>query len=124
LKYDYLDDVHTRKDKQMLKEKNKSSVGDWPDLEYALFEWYLCSYVECYSVDQPGKQEESSDEEEEVKQIEGVETLRIIERLKLWKLQRGTDQDIKALDRIQREIVRLRSSTAHQTTILRFFELK
>ena len=23
----------------MLKEKNKSSVGDWPDLEYALFEW-------------------------------------------------------------------------------------
>ena len=23
----------------MLKEKNRSSIGDWPDLEYALFEW-------------------------------------------------------------------------------------
>ena len=38
-KYDYLDGVHTRKEKQMLKEKNRSSIGDWPDLEYALFKW-------------------------------------------------------------------------------------
>jgi hypothetical protein len=37
-KYNYLDEVHTRKDKQILKKKNKSSVSDWPDLEYALFE--------------------------------------------------------------------------------------
>jgi hypothetical protein len=50
--------------------------------------------------------------------------LRMVERLKLWKLQRGTDQDIKALDRIEREIVGVKSSVAHQTTILRFFELK
>jgi hypothetical protein len=35
--YNYLDDIHTRKDKQTLKEKNRSSVGDWPELEYALF---------------------------------------------------------------------------------------
>jgi hypothetical protein len=108
----------------MLKEKNKSSVGDWPDLECALFEWHLSSYLECYSVDQPGKEEESSDEEEDLKQIEDVEALRIVESLKLWKLQRRTDQDIKALDRIEREIVRVRGSTAHQMTILRFFELK
>jgi hypothetical protein len=37
--YDYLDGVHTKRDKQMFKEKNRSSIGDWPDLEYTLFEW-------------------------------------------------------------------------------------
>jgi hypothetical protein len=84
----------------------------------------FAAIVECYSVDQPGKEEESRDEEEEIEQIEDVEALRMVERLKLWKLQRGTDQDIKAIDRIEREIVRVRSSAAHQTTILQFFELK
>jgi hypothetical protein len=37
--YDYLDGIHTKREKQMLKEKMKGSIGDWPDLEYALFEW-------------------------------------------------------------------------------------
>lgn len=32
--YDYLDNVHTREDKQILKEKNRNSISDWPDLEY------------------------------------------------------------------------------------------
>ena len=80
--------------------------------------------VECYSVDQPCKEEESSDEEEEVEHIEDAEALRMVERLKLWKLQRGTDQDIKALDRIEREIVGVKSSVAYQTTILQFFKPK
>jgi hypothetical protein len=38
--------------------------------------------VECYSIDQPGK-EESSDKEEEVEQIKDTKALRIVERLKL-----------------------------------------
>jgi hypothetical protein len=37
--YDYLDSAYTRRDKQMFKEKNRSSIRDWPDLEYALYEW-------------------------------------------------------------------------------------
>jgi hypothetical protein len=37
--YDYLDDIHTKKDKQALKWKSRSSTGDWPALEAALFEW-------------------------------------------------------------------------------------
>jgi hypothetical protein len=70
-------------------------------------------FAECYSVDQPGKEEESSDEEEEVEQIKDAELLRMVERLKLWKLQRGTDQDIKALYRIKREIVGVKSFVAY-----------
>jgi hypothetical protein len=81
----------------------------------------FAAIVECYSVDQPGKEEQSSDKEEEVEQIKDAEALRIVERLKLWKVQRGTDQDIKALDRIKREIVGVESSVAYQTTISQFF---
>jgi hypothetical protein len=81
-------------------------------------------FTEYYSVDQPGKEEESSDEAEEVKQIKDAKALRMVERLKLWKLQRRTDQDIKALDRIKREIVGVKSFVAYQTTILQIFELK
>jgi hypothetical protein len=81
--------------------------------------------VKCYSVDQPGEEEESSDKEKEVEQIEDAEALRIVKRLKLWKLQKGTDQVInKALDRIKREIIGVKSFVAHQTTNLQFFELK
>jgi hypothetical protein len=40
-------------------------------------------FAECYSVNQPGKEEESSDEEEEVKQIKDARALRMVERLKL-----------------------------------------
>ena len=48
----------------------------------------------------------------------------MVERLKLWKLQRGTNQDIKALYRIKREIIGVKSFVAYQTTILQIFELK
>jgi hypothetical protein len=37
-KYDYLDTLDTRKDKGRLEHK-RSSRGDWPELEAALFEW-------------------------------------------------------------------------------------
>ena len=37
-KYDYLDTLDTRKDKGRLEHK-RSSKGDWPELEAALFEW-------------------------------------------------------------------------------------
>jgi hypothetical protein len=69
------------------------------------------------------KERESSDKEE-VEQVEDNAALRAIEIVKLWKLQKGTDYGIKALDRIEREIVRYKSSQAYQTTILRFFEPK
>jgi hypothetical protein len=83
----------------------------------------FAAVVANYSVDKPGKEEESSDEEE-VEQIEDAKALRMVERLKLWKLQRGTDQDIKALDRIERDIMGVRSSAPHQTKILRFLKPK
>ena len=38
-KFNYLDGEHTRKDIQEMKGKSRSSIGDWPDLEMALFEW-------------------------------------------------------------------------------------
>ena len=38
-KYDYLNDVHIERDLKVLKDKSRVSVGDWPDLEAALFEW-------------------------------------------------------------------------------------
>lgn len=83
----------------------------------------FAAIVECYSVNKPGEKEELSseeEEEEEVEQITDTEALRMVERLKLWKLQKGTDQDIKALDRIEREIIRVEGSAAHQTTICDF----
>ena len=79
--------------------------------------------VAAYSSNQADEEGESSDEEE-VKQVEDDVALRAIETVKLWKLQKGTDHDIKALDRIEREIIRYKSSQAHQTTILRFFKTK
>jgi hypothetical protein len=40
--YDYLDGEHTRKDVREMKGKSRSSIGDWPELEGALFEWQQC----------------------------------------------------------------------------------
>jgi hypothetical protein len=79
--------------------------------------------VAAYSSNQADEEGESSDEEE-VKQVKDNAALRAIEKVKLWKLQKGTDHNIRALDGIEREIVQYKSSQAHQTTILRFFEPK
>ena len=38
-RFNYLDGEHTQKDIQGMKGKSRSSLGDWPDLEMALFEW-------------------------------------------------------------------------------------
>jgi hypothetical protein len=38
-KFNYLDAGHTQKDIREMKEKSRSSIGDWPDLEMVLFEW-------------------------------------------------------------------------------------
>jgi hypothetical protein len=83
----------------------------------------FASVVEHYSVNKPCEEDISSDEEE-VEEIDTAEALKYVEKLKLWKLQKGNNQDLQALDRIEREIVRHKSSTAPQTTIHRFFKLK
>jgi hypothetical protein len=83
------------------------------DKEGDIFE----AIVAAYSSNQANEEGESSDEEE-VKQVEDDVALRAIETVKLWKLQKGTNHDIKALDRIEREIIRYKSSQAHQTTNL------
>jgi hypothetical protein len=50
--------------------------------------------------------------------------LRAVEIVKMWKLQKGDSQDLQALDRLAREIAQYKISTAHQTTIHRFFKQK
>ena len=54
----------------------------------------FATVVEHYSVDKPGEDEESSDEE--VEGVDTVEALRAIETVKLWKLQKGDSQDLQA----------------------------
>jgi hypothetical protein len=80
------------------------------------------SVMEHYSINKPGEESHSSNKEEEVKEVDTAEALKCVELLKLWKLQKGNDQDLQALDRLGREIVRYKSSTAIQTTIYRFFK--
>ena len=80
------------------------------------------SVVSHYTITRPSD-EESSDEEE-IEEIDTAEALRAIETVKMWKLQKGGSQDLQALDRITREIIRYKSSIAHQTTIHRFFQPK
>ena len=67
------------------------------DMESDIFE----AIVAAYSSNQTDEGESS--DEEEVKQVEDNTVLREIEVVKLWKLQKGTDHDIKALDRIERD---------------------
>lgn len=62
--------------------------------------------VIAYSSNKANKEGESSDEEKEVKQVKDNTALRAIETVKLWKLQRGTNLNIKAPDRVEREIIR------------------
>ena len=82
----------------------------------------FASVVEHYGVDKPGEEDHGSSDEEEVEEIGTAAALQYIEKLKLWKLQKGNSQDVQALDRIEREIVRYKSSRAEQTTIHRFFK--
>jgi hypothetical protein len=76
-----------------------------------------------YTVPRLVKEEESSDKEE-IKKVNTAETLRAVETVKMWKLQKGNSQNLQALNRIIKEITQHKVSTAHQTTIHRFFKLK
>jgi len=80
----------------------------------------FAAVVERYSTDTLGAEEES--DEEEIEEVTDADALISIERLKLWKLQKGNGDDIKALDRVEREIICHKSSVGNQTTILRFFK--
>jgi hypothetical protein len=85
------------------------------------------SVVNHYAAARPGEEEESSggeEEEEEIKEVQTAEALRAVEIVKMWKLQKGDSQDLQALDRLSREIAQYKISTAHQTTIHRFFKQK
>ena len=83
----------------------------------------FASIVNHYAITRLGKEEESSDKEE-IEEIDTAEALRAIKTVKIQKLQKGDSQDLRALDRVTREIVRYKSSVAHQTTIHRFFQSK
>ena len=37
--YTYLDSNHTKKQLQALKNKSRTSRGEWPDLKAALYKW-------------------------------------------------------------------------------------
>ena len=64
-----------------------------------------------YSINKTSKEEESIDEEEE--EVDIAAALRLIETVKLWKLQKGDSQDLQALDCVGRGIARYKSSIAH-----------
>jgi hypothetical protein len=76
------------------------------------------SVVDHHSIDKLGEESESSDEEEE-EEVDTREALKCVEKLKLWKLQKGNEENLQAFDRIEREIVRYKSSTTIQTMIHR-----
>jgi hypothetical protein len=97
---------------EFLNAKDETIVDDNDDI--------FTTAIEHYSVNKPGEEEEISDKEE-VEQVNKATALRAIGTVKLWKLQRGTDGDVKALGRIEREIVLYKSSIAHRPTVLRFF---
>ena len=46
-----------------------------------------------YAITRPGEEEESSDKEE-VKEVDIAKALRVVETVKMWKLQKGDSQDL------------------------------
>jgi hypothetical protein len=77
--------------------------------------------VNRYIVARLVKEEESSNKEE-IKKVNTAKALSAVKTVKMWKLQKGNSQDLQALDRIIRKITRHKVSTAHRTTIHRFFK--
>ena len=86
-------------------------------------EGVFVSIINHYSITKLGEEEESRDEEE-VKKVDMAEALRVVETVKMWKLQKGDSQDLDALNRLARDITQYKISVGHQTTIYRFFKLK
>jgi hypothetical protein len=85
----------------------------------------FASVVERYSADKEGAEEEEYEEGDiEVEMVSAAKALEALETVKLWKLQQegDTSQDtMQALDRIGREMARIKISTAKQTTLNSFF---
>ena len=107
--------------------ENPLSLDEFLNLEDEIIvddnEDIFASVVNHYAITRLGKEEESSDEEE-IEEVDTAEALRAVETVKMWKLQKGDSQDLQALDRLAREIARYKISTAHQTTIHKFFKPK
>jgi hypothetical protein len=84
----------------------------------------FASVVERYSADKEGAEEEYEEGDIEVEKVSTAKALEALETVKLWKLQQeeDTSQDtMQALDRIGREITRIKISIAKQTTLDGFF---
>jgi hypothetical protein len=84
----------------------------------------FASVVERYSADKEGAEEEYEEGDIEVEKVSIAKALDALETVKLWKLQQeDTSQDtIQILDRIGREMVRLKISKAKQTTLDSFYK--
>ena len=84
----------------------------------------FAAVVERYSADKKGAEEEYEEGDIEVEMVSAAKALEALETVKLWKLQQegDTSQDtMQALDRIGREIARVKISTVKQTTLNSFF---
>jgi hypothetical protein len=80
----------------------------------------FASVVEHYSVDEMVEGDLSS-EEEEVEDVQTADALHCVEKLRLWKLQKGNHHDLNALDRVEKEILTYKSVSAIQTTLDNYF---
>jgi hypothetical protein len=80
----------------------------------------FASVVEHYSVDEM-VQGDLSSEEEEVEDVQTADALHCVEKLRLWKLQKGNHHDLNALDRVEKEILTYKSVSAIQTTLDNYF---
>jgi DDE superfamily endonuclease/Fission yeast centromere protein N-terminal domain/Tc5 transposase DNA-binding domain len=84
----------------------------------------FASVVERYGTDKEGVEEEHEEEDIEVEMVSAAKAVEALETVKLWTLQQkgDTSQDtVQALDRIGREMARMKISTVKQTTLNTFF---
>jgi hypothetical protein len=84
----------------------------------------FASVVERYSTDKEGAKEEYEEGDVEVEMVSAAKALEALETVKLWKLQQegDTSQDMmQALDRIGREMARVKISIVKQMTLNSFF---
>jgi hypothetical protein len=80
--------------------------------------------VERYTITDPVEDDLSSDEEDDTEDISITRAIKAIEDLRLWKLQKGTSQNMRALDHIEMEIECYKSTVATQSTLDRYFTVE
>lgn len=80
--------------------------------------------VERYTITDPVEDDLSSDEEDDTEDISITRAIKAIEDLRLWKLQKGTSQNMRALDHIKMEIECYKSTAATQSTLDRYFTVE